>query len=371
MPKYLGLMSGTSADGVDAVVVEIGAAREFRLLATHHLGYADAIRMRALGLIASGHDELHRAAELDVTLGRLFADAAYAVLASAGLAAHELRAIGSHGQTIRHSPCGDTPYTMQIANPAVIAEQTGIATVADFRRRDMAAGGQGAPLVPAFHHWLFGAPERARAVVNIGGIANVTLLPSASSNADVTGFDTGPGNALMDIWTETHLHERFDREGHWAASGTVQDALLARMLAEPYFVRKAPKSTGRELFGAEWLEQMLQGTWAQLAPADVQATLAELTAVSIAEAITSAAPATAEVFICGGGARNDHLMRRLQARLAPREVTTTAALGLDPQWVEASAFAWLAHQCLEGAPGNLPSVTGARRAVILGAIYSA
>ncbi len=370
MANYIGLMSGTSCDGIDAVAVTIAEPRGFRMLAAHHLAYPDDVRAGVLSLTESGYDEIARAGELDGVLGKLFADAAAAVLEKSGLAAREIRAIGSHGQTIRHAPAARTPYTMQIGNPAVIAERTGLATVADFRRRDVAAGGEGAPLVPAFHHWLFGGGAVPRVVVNIGGIANVTILP-AGENATVTGFDTGPGNVLMDIWAGTHLGRRLDENGNWAASGHANGKLLARMLAEPFFARTPPKSTGRELFRAEWLEQMLQGAWSQLQPADVQATLAELTARSIADAIIAHAGDTAEIYVCGGGTRNGLLMKRLAAQLAPRSVHTTAALGLDPQWVEAAAFAWLAHRTMEGKPGNLPSVTGARHPVILGAIYPA
>lgn len=370
MANYIGLMSGTSCDGIDAVAVTIDEPRGFRMLATHHLAYPDDVRAGVLSLTESGHDEIARAGELDGLLGKLFADAATAVLEQAGLTTREIRAIGSHGQTIRHAPAARTPYTLQIGNPAVIAERTGVATVADFRRRDVAAGGEGAPLVPAFHHWMFGGGAAPRVVVNIGGIANVTILPAAG-NAAVTGFDTGPGNVLMDIWAGTHLGRRFDENGDWAASGRADERLLARMLAEPFFARTPPKSTGRELFRAEWLEQMLQGTWSQLMPADVQATLAELTARSIAEAIGVHARDAAGVYVCGGGTRNGFLMKRLAALLAPRAIDTTAALGLDPQWVEAAAFAWLAHQTMEGKPGSLPSVTGARHPVILGAIYPA
>jgi anhydro-N-acetylmuramic acid kinase len=259
---------------------------------------------------------------------------------------------------------------VQIGSPAAIAERTGIATVADFRRRDIAAGGEGAPLVPAFHHWLFGEAGVARVVVNIGGIANITILPANPGDV-VMGFDTGPGNVLMDTWAGAHLGRHLDENGNWAASGNLDEKLLARMLAEPFFARLPPKSTGRELFRPEWLEQMLQGTWSQLAPADVQATLAELTAHSIAETVISHAKKAMEIYVCGGGTRNGFLMKRLATQLAPRSVDTTGALGLDPQWVEASAFAWLAHQTMEGKPGNLPSVTGARHPAILGAIFPA
>lgn len=370
MSFHIGLMSGTSADGIDAVAVEIGEPRAFRLLATHHSAYPPDTRARVLALTDAGHDEIARAGALDTELGRLFAEAANAVRKQAGLAASDVHAIGSHGQTIRHAPAGPDRFTVQLGNPAVIAELTGMTTVADFRRRDMAAGGEGAPLVPAFHQWLFGNTDSARVVVNIGGIANITVLPS-DKQADVTGFDTGPGNVLMDIWAATHLGRPFDDNGDWAASGKVDERLLQRMLAEPYFARKPPKSTGRELFRADWLEQMLQVAWAGVTPVDVQATLAALTARTIADAIAGSAARADAVFVCGGGAQNRFLMAQLGRLLAPRAVQSTSAIGLDPQWVEASAFAWLAHRTMEGKPGNLPAVTGARHAAILGAIYPA
>jgi anhydro-N-acetylmuramic acid kinase len=370
MANYIGLMSGTSCDGIDAACVEIAEPRGFRLLATHHLAYPGEVRAGVLSLVESGHDEISRAGELDGHLGTLFADAVQAVLQKAGLTARDIRAIGSHGQTVRHAPAARIPYTLQIGNPAIIAERAGVTTVADFRRRDIAAGGEGAPLVPAFHGWLFGGTGAARVVVNIGGIANVTILPARRQEA-VRGFDTGPGNVLMDLWTSAHLGRNFDEDGNWAASGQPDMRLLARLLAEPFFSRAPPKSTGRELFRAEWIEQMLQGAWSQLAPADVQATLAELTARSITDAINDHATSASEIFVCGGGARNGYLMKRLAGQLAPRPVDTTKALGLDPQWVEASAFAWLAHQAMDGKPGNLPSVTGARHPAILGAIFPA
>jgi anhydro-N-acetylmuramic acid kinase len=370
MSFYIGLMSGTSADGIDAVAVEISEPHAFRLLATHHFAYPADTRARVLALTDAGHDEIARAGALDTELGQLFAEAANAVSKQAGLAARDVHAIGSHGQTIRHAPVAAARFTVQLGNPAVIAEQTGMTTVADFRRRDMAAGGEGAPLVPAFHQWLFADTESARVVVNIGGIANITVLPP-DGESDVTGFDTGPGNVLMDIWAATHLGRTFDDNGDWAASGKVDDRLLQRMRAEPYFARKPPKSTGRELFRAEWLEQMLQGAWASVTPVDVQATLAELTARSIADAIAGSAARANAVFVCGGGAQNRFLMARLGRLLAPCTVQSTSAIGLDPQWVEASAFAWLAHRTMGGKPGNLPAVTGARHAAILGAIYPA
>ncbi|MDA8362897.1 MAG: anhydro-N-acetylmuramic acid kinase [Gammaproteobacteria bacterium] len=368
--NYIGLMSGTSADGIDAVVVGIEQPRTLRLLASHHYRFDDELRLRIQSLMHAGSNELERAALVDTILGERFAQAANAALAVSGLARDQIRAIGSHGQTLRHSPQADPPYTVQIGNPAVIAERTGITTVADFRARDMAAGGQGAPLVPAFHQWLFWQPGRRRIIVNIGGIANVTVLPPDSTTA-VTGFDTGPGNALLDRWIGSHRGENYDAGGSWAASGTVDQGLLGRLLGDPFFARRPPKSTGVEHFSLSWIGSQLAALRGDRKPVDVQATLTELTARSIAQAINGSGGGADEVFVCGGGARNSELMRRLQANLGATPLRSTAELGLHPDWVEATAFAWLAHRTLEGLSGNLPSVTGARHEAVLGAVYPA
>jgi len=368
--NYIGLMSGTSADGIDAVAVAIDEPRKLKLLASTHQSYDDALRAQIQSLMHRGDDELERSAILDGILGQLFANAVNAVLDKAGLGKSEIRAIGSHGQTVRHGPLAAHPYTIQIGNPAVIAEQTGITTVANFRARDMAAGGQGAPLVPAFHHWLFQRPGRRRAIVNIGGIANLTALPSETSDA-VIGFDTGPGNTLLDRWIGRHRDERYDANGDWAAAGSMDEALVGRFLDDPYFARRPPKSTGCEYFNLSWVDSRLAAAGTAREPADVQAMLTELTARSIAQAIVRLGGGADEVFICGGGAHNRELMRRLQANLGATSLHNTAELGLHPDWVEATAFAWLAHQTLEGRPGNLPSVTGARHAALLGGIYPA
>jgi anhydro-N-acetylmuramic acid kinase len=301
-----------------------------------------------------------------MVLSELFADAANQVRAKTSLATHDIRAIGSHGQTLRHRPRAAHPFTLQIANPSLIAERTGVTTVGDFRPRDMAAGGEGAPLVPAFHRWLFHRPDSARVVANIGGIANITYLPKISS-APVIGFDTGPGNTLLDLWVEKHLGHHYDRDGEWAASGSIHSALLVNLLNDPYFAEAPPKSTGREYFNLNWLNRYLRAC-ASLPAVDVQTSLVELTAGSITRAIQGLGEVD-EVYICGGGAHNRHLMRRLQQQLSPLPVRDTTSIGLPPDWVEAAAFAWLAHQTLEGQPGNLPSVTGARHPVILGGIY--
>ena len=362
---YIGLMSGTSVDGIDAALVSIPVNGQFALLATHQHPFPVAVRAAIQALMQPGPDEIEREGELDVQLGHLFAEAANTLLAKSGVSAASIRAIGSHGQTIRHCPHATHPFTRQIGNPSVIAEETGITTVADFRARDLAAGGEGAPLVPAFHHWLFRKPGVNRAIVNIGGIANITWLPATESNA-VLGFDTGPGNTLLDLWITRHRNQPYDRDGAWAASGRVQKDLLARLMEDDYFAKAPPKSSGREHFNLAWLEQQLVG---KPAPEDIQATLTELTAASIAQGLALLPEKIGELYVCGGGSHNRHLLAHLCALLPGIPVATTETLGLDPDWVEATAFAWLAHQTLAGHAGNLPSVTGARHAALLGGIY--
>ena len=367
--NYIGLMSGTSADGIDAVVVAIEEPRALRLLASHHERYDDELRPRIQSLMHPGNNELERAALIDSILGERFAQAANTALAMSGLDKSQIRAIGSHGQTLRHGPQAAPPYTVQVGNPAVIVEQTGITTVADFRLRDMAAGGQGAPLVPGFHHWLFSQPGRRRIIVNIGGIANITALPS-DPHAAVIGFDTGPGNTLLDRWIANHRNEDYDAGGNWAAAGSVDHDLLRHLLEDPYFARQPPKSTGVEYFSLAWLGSHLEDLRGDRKPVDVQATLTELTAISVVRAIAGSGGAD-EVFVCGGGAHNRELMRRLQINLGTIPLRDTTDLGLHPDWIEATAFAWLAHRTIEKLPGNLPSVTGAHHAVVLGAVYPA
>ena len=358
---FIGLMSGTSADGIDAVLVKSDGERG-RLVATHHRPMPQDLRADVLAFRQSGDDELHRLATLDAQLANEYAVAVLALLTDAGVSAESVSAIGQHGQTLRHHPSGDIPYTVQIGDPNRLAERTGITVVADFRRRDMAAGGQGAPLVPAFHAAQLAMPGIATAVVNIGGIANVTLI---AADGGVTGWDTGPGNTLLDAWVSRHQGVPFDDGGDWAATGEIIHPLLSGMLEDPYFARPHPKSTGPELFNLDWVTSHLVGE----AAADVQRTLVELTAASIARALVDASPKV--VRVCGGGARNGFLMQRLCARLPECEVTTTAAAGVDPAWVEAWAFAWLAEQTLAGQPGNVPSVTGAKGPRVLGGIYRA
>lgn len=365
---YVGLMSGTSLDGIDTVLVELG--RTPRLIAARTFPLGDALRAQLLALCQPGADEIERMGQADRALGLACADAVNALLAEASIAPSAIRAIGSHGQTIRHRPPGTRQphaFTLQIGDAGSIAQHTGITTVADFRRRDIAAGGHGAPLVPAFHRAVF-TGARTRAVVNIGGIANVTLLPTGGP---VSGFDTGPGNTLMDAWISRHRGLNYDRDGAWAASAAIAPSLLKILIDDPYFAAAAPKSTGREYFNLEWLDRHIAQIDADLSAADIQATLAELTARSIAQVIVALSPTPHEVFICGGGAYNRHLMLRLEALLHPRQLGNTAQLGIDPEWVEAAAFAWLAQQTLAGKPGNEPAVTGASDYCVLGAIYPA
>ncbi len=364
---YAGLLSGTSMDGVDAALVRFvpDAAPELMAAVENPLP-PDLVRRtrRAMREPVTAAEF----GELDALWGEVFADAARCLLRQAGVAAAAVRAIGSHGQTLWHAPTRPTPFTWQIGDPTRIAEATGITTVADFRRRDMAAGGEGAPLVPAFHRAVFQDPGADRAVLNIGGIANVTLLPAQGA---VAGFDTGPGNTLLDAWARKHLGRPYDAHGRWAASGRIHPDLLERLLAEDYFRRPPPKSTGPERFHLKWVERALGASTPPPAPEDVQATLVELTACTAARAILEALPGVREILVCGGGARNAHLMTRLAAHLPGRRVRETDTLGVPAEWVEAMAFAWLARETLEGRPGNLPSVTGARRPVILGAIHPA
>lgn len=365
---YIGLMSGTSVDSIDAVLVEFdeNAPSRPRLLCALGHPISPALRDAILALCAPGPSELDRAGQLDRQIGQAFADATLTLLARAGVEAGDVTAIGSHGQTVRHRPPGTVtwPFSLQLGDPNTIAALTGITTVADFRRRDMALGGHGAPLMPAFHRAAF-ATDRDRAVVNIGGMANITEL---AADGSVRGYDTGPGNVLLDYWIELHQGHPFDRDGAWAASGRVNTELLNRLMADPYFSSKPPKSTGRETFNASWLEQACAGL--ELAPVDVQATLAEVTASSIAEGAHLFAGG-GELLVCGGGARNKDLMARLRRRLPTWSITCTGSYGIDADWLEAVGFAWLARQTLRGLPGNCPEVTGARGETVLGAIHPA
>lgn len=357
-------------DGIDAALVSLSAGSRPILVTTHAHPIDAATRGEIQALMRDGPHEIERLGELDMALGELFAEAANIAIKKAGLTIKDIRAIGSHGQTIRHRPRAGHPFTLQIGNPSVIAERTGIITVADFRARDMAAGGQGAPMVSAFHQQLFHSPQHHRTIINIGGIANVTYLP-ANALQPVMGFDTGPGNTLLDQWIGHHQGRAHDEAGQWAASGQTSKELLGKLLADSYFRTSPPKSTGREHFNMEWLHAHLKKLSTPPSAADVQATLLQLTTQTIAQAIREFLPQTQETYVCGGGAHNRVLMSALAENMSGMTVVTTDNLGLSPDWVEAAAFAWLAHQALERQPGNLPSVTGAKRAVILGGIYPA
>ncbi|SDV48135.1 anhydro-N-acetylmuramic acid kinase [Chitinasiproducens palmae] len=365
---YIGLMSGTSMDGVDGVLVDLSASG-MRLLATASLPMPAPLRDALFALQQPGDDEIDREARAGIALADLYGDCVAALLASAAVDARQVRAIGAHGQTVRHRP--ERGYTRQLGAPAALAERCGIDVVADFRSRDIAAGGQGAPLVPAFHRALFGAEGATRALCNIGGIANLTVLDATAT----TGFDTGPGNVFLDSWTQRHRGQPFDVDGQFAAEGQVVAALLEACLDEPYFRLPPPKSTGRDLFNDAWLASRL-ARCPGLAPADVQATLTALTAQTIAEAVAQHAPSCDTLYLCGGGALNGVLSCAIEAALQQRQgrniaVWSTAALGLDPLWVEAFAFAWLAERFTSRQPANLPSVTGAAGPRILGALYPA
>lgn len=370
---YIGLMSGTSMDAIDAVAVSFSSL-PLTVIAQHRIPFSSELKHDLLALCRSGPNEIERMAQLDNRLAKLYAQVVNSMLDTYGLDRAAVVAIGSHGQTIRHEPQGEYPFTLQIGNPAMLAHLTGITVVADFRRRDIAAGGQGAPLVPAFHQAVFNSDKLSRVVVNIGGMANITILPAAQDQM-VMGFDTGPGNVLMDGWIRRYQGQDYDSDGQWAARGTVNAALFSACIAEPYFTQSPPKSTGRELFDLQWLDRMMALAGYDNAgapkPEDAQATLCELTAWSIAQSILQYAPAADEVYVCGGGYRNGYLMQRLASLLPALNLAGTDQLGLHTDLVEASAFAWLAKQAINGCPGNLPSVTGALRPVILGAIYPA
>ncbi|HEX8963277.1 MAG TPA: anhydro-N-acetylmuramic acid kinase [Rhodocyclaceae bacterium] len=359
---FIGLMSGTSLDGIDAALVDFGAG-ELDCIATRYVPLAPEVRAEALAIQTPGTNELQRAALLANRLADAYADAVAGLLAEAGVAAAQVRAIGCHGQTVRHVPAAG--YTIQLNSPARLAERSGVTVVADFRSRDIAAGGQGAPLVPAFHDAVFRAPDTHRVIVNVGGIANLTDL---APGRPTRGFDCGPGNMLLDGWAARHLGASHDEGGAWGRQGRTLPALLARLKRHPFLDETPPKSCGREEFGMAWLDAQLGG---QEAAADVQATLVDLTVDGIGEAITRWCGSPAEIFVCGGGVHNAGVMVGLASALPQARVDRTDALGMPADWVEALAFAWLAHRTLQGLPGNLPEVTGARGPRVLGAIYPA
>jgi anhydro-N-acetylmuramic acid kinase len=360
-------MSGTSADAVDVVVVDF-SHNKTELFGSYSQPLDSGLRQQIHSLTTPNINEIDRLGQLDRQLAELFAQSIFYLLDKLGLNPQQILAVGSHGQTIRHRPPGtqETPFTLQIGDPNIIAERTRITTVADFRRRDMAAGGHGAPLVPAFHQAVFQSESIDRGVVNIGGMANITWLPTSGKTL---GFDTGPGNVLMDAWTLLHRGKAYDTNGEWAASGRVDTELLTRLLSHEFFSQSPPKSTGRELFNLEWLARQTKNK--PLSPADVQATLLALTTQSIANDLNKLSTKDCEIYICGGGAYNKTLMKDLARLLPQMKIETTEALGMSPQWVEAMAFAWLARQTMKREAGNLPAVTGAHREVILGGVYFA
>jgi len=361
---WIGLMSGTSMDAADAVLVSF-TDQSLTIAERHSLSYPEQLRHRLL-LATRNQAHADELGELDTLVGQHFARTAHELIDKAGVPAEAIRAIGSHGQTIRHQPTGSAPFSLQIGNASWIAEITGISTVSDFRSRDIAAGGQGAPLVPAFHQWLFSSGLEDRCILNLGGIANVTWLP-ADLREPATGFDTGPANALMDAWCMDQTGRHFDENGHMAAEGEVIPDLLSTMLSDAYFGKRPPKSTGTERFNLGWVHTQLQ-RFNALSPEDIQRTLLQLTASTVLNQLPQSVGPMA-VYACGGGTQNPLLMNELQKGLGPVNLRTTNELGLDPLWVEPTAFAWLAKEAIESRPGNLPTVTGARGSRILGAIY--
>lgn len=367
MPElYIGLMSGTSIDGIDAALVDF-AGNTPKLISTHCHPWPGKVHKALLNSRTLPDSELHTLTQLDFDTGKIFAQAANELLEQADVDKDQVIAIGSHGQTIRHRPDADKPFSLQIGDATVISRDTGIDVVNDFRSADIHAGGQGAPLAPAFHAAVFQSKDEHRTVINIGGIANLTLLPAGSNN-NITGFDSGPGNNLMDAWMKKINGHSYDRNGLWASTGSIDATLLDELLEDQYFKLEPPKSTGFEYFNLNWLESYQVSS---LRADDVQATLCELTARSIAQAVIDYASETRKILICGGGVHNLHLMKRLADNLPDYPISSTDTFGVHPDWVEAMAFAWLAKQTINRLPGNLPAVTGAREAVVLGHISRA
>ena len=363
---YLGLMSGTSQDGVDAVLVKLDSDIH-EIQRTSTTPYPDPLRRRIEALLAIPSVSLEELGGLDVVIAEFFADCVLRLLKDSGLDPDRVAAIGHSGHTVFHRPSGPEPFSMQLGDPSTVAARTGITTVGHLRQMDVALGGQGAPLAPAFHHWAFAEPGERRVVVNVGGIANVSILEPGRA---LLGFDTGPGNALLDRWTQRCTGKPYDHDGEWSRTGDVNGRLLDDLLADPYFRRSPPKSTGLEHFNLDWLQAVLARSGQPPRDADVQATLTELTAATIATGIGAAGCRPRRVILCGGGARNGALRQRLAARLEGVPVESSALHGIEPEWVEAVLFAWLARARLRGEPGNAPSITGARRPATLGGVYS-
>jgi len=367
---YVGLMSGTSLDGIDAALVQIGKKGQLEVISLLTSKFPEHIPSQLRSLISGKSESLHALCSLDIELGEIYANVTLDLLSRSSCKPHDIRAIGSHGQTIRHKPDARHPYSLQIGNPSVISEITGITTVAGFRARDIAAGGQGAPLAPAFHRAAFSDHKQKRIIVNIGGISNITLLPHLQSSAIVSGYDTGPGNCLLDAWTMSCRGLHYDENGDWAGSGDADRDLLDSLLADSYFSKSSPKSTATDYFNLDWLESS-HPLVADLKAENVQATLAELTAHTIALHIIREGYDDTEIYLCGGGVHNKDLVNRIARHLPKAALSTTESLGLDPDYVEATAVAWLAWRTMEKKAGNLPAVTGASHPVVLGGIFSA
>lgn len=364
MTNYIGLMSGTSIDGIDAVAISI-ENNSINVLGTHSLDWPTTIKTRLFRLAQGKHESINEYGKLHIQCGKIFGIATRQLLEKYNWQPSDFAAIGSHGQTIRHRPNRNHSFSLQIGDPSTIAETTGITTIADFRSRDMAAGGQGAPLVPAFHQFLFQNPFIHRVICNIGGIANITVLPA--NNGEVIGFDTGPGNTLLDNWIQKVHHKPYDIDGTYSSAGNVSNELLSQLKKDQYFSQPHPKSTGPEYFNLGWLTHYVRET--NLKKDDLAATLAQLTCETIADAIKQTAPHTSEVYLCGGGAHNPTITEGLSKQLPHTNILSTEKLNLAPDWVEATCFAWLAHQTLQHNHGNLPSVTGAKGNRVLGGIF--
>lgn len=363
---YIGLISGTSIDAVDCALVQFDND-QFKLVASHSEPIESELRESVLQLCSGKNIDLELYGKTDIAIGQLFAKTALTLIENEGIDRTAIRAIGSHGQTVFHYPQGNTRFSLQIGDPNTIAQLTGITTIADFRRRDMAAGGEGAPLAPLLHKNCFQSASTDRVVLNVGGIANITVL---NKDGSCLAFDTGPANVLMDYWITKHQQKNFDKNGDWAASGNIIQPLLKLLLDESYFAKATPKSTGRELFNGAWLEEKLKKLGQELSAADVQATLLRLSIDSIVNEIRKTSQPT-EVYVCGGGAHNSAFMDGLQTRLRDCNVLSTANLGIDPDWVEAIAFAWMAKQTNEGRSIDTTAFTGATKATVLGGIYKA
>lgn len=364
---YIGIMSGTSANAVDAALVDFSKVKP-QVLATHTEAIDSQLKQAIHAFAKPGDNELNRLAEVDIAIAKLSATAANRLLDIAEKSPNDIKAIGSHGQTIRHQPTGDLRYTLQVGDANIITAMTGISTVTDFRRHDMALGGQGAPLTPIFHQHIFADENTPRVILNLGGIANISILPH-TNNTTLLGFDTGPANTLIDHWAQHHQQGTYDNKGEWASSGNIYLVLLEALLSDPYFEKQPPKSTGLEYFNQAWLNKYLE-KYPQISAVDVQATLTELTAVCTSDAIKAHCP-EGEIIVCGGGAYNEYLMQRLKANSPSHVVNNSEVYGIKPEWIEAVAFAWLAKLAIQHQPGNVPSVTGASSRAVLGAIYQA